>query len=334
MKALMTPLLTLAGAGLLLGGATGCSGKGDDTGGGGPSPELATSHEAMDFGLQPYGVASGMSLTIANVGADTLTLDSVAVTDPWSIEDEVPGSLEAGESAGLTIAFVADNRGTNEGEVVIRSNDPTRPELVIPLSADVDTPPELTLFLDPPEAFTDTVLEAAVNVSGDSTYLDLGYSWQVDGSVISGAADSQLDGVTHFNKHQTVRVTVTPLVGVVYLDSLSTEITIDNTPPEAPEVAWSSLTPDPGVDDLQCVIDEEAYDADPEDADSLVYSFVFQVDGVDYTDAVATDRPGDTIPAEDLGRSQEWTCTVTAIDGDGAETEPVTVALETGGAPP
>ncbi|RMF04798.1 MAG: DNA polymerase III subunit beta, partial [Alphaproteobacteria bacterium] len=46
---------------------------------------------------------------------------------------------------------------------------------------------------------------------------------------------------------------------------------------------------------------------DPEDAKSLDYRFIFQVDGVDYTDAVTTDRPGDTIPAADLKRLIEKT---------------------------
>ncbi len=311
----------------------GC-GKGDDTGGdGATAPELATSHDAMDFGVQPYGVASAQSLTVANVGEEVLSLESVTATEPWAIDEEVPSELDPGASVGLTISFIAESRGTNEGEVTILSDDPARPELRIPLSAEVDTPPELSLVLDPPEAFTDTVLEATVGVTGEESYLDLGYSWQVNSSLVNGAEGPQLDGLDHFNKGDVVRVTVSPLVGVVHLDPLSAELTVKNSPPQAPKITWSSLSPQPGTDDLQCVIDEEATDADPEDAGALIYQFVWQVDGEDYLDAVATDLTGDTVPTEDLGRSQEWTCTVTAIDGDGAETEPVTIALETQGVP-
>ena len=329
MKISMLVLLTAVSTGPLLG-----CGKGDDTGGeGAAGPELATSHDAMDFGTQPYGVASAQSLTVANVGEEVLSLESVVATEPWAIDEEVPSELEPGASIGLTVSFIAGSRGANEGEVTILSDDPTRPELIIPLSATVDTPPEVLLNLDPPEAFTDTVLEAAVAVTGEERYLDLSYSWQVNDLQVSGAEGPQLDGLDHFDKGDVVRVTVTPLVGVVYLDALSAELTVKNSPPQAPKITWSSLSPQPGTDDLQCVIDEEATDADPEDADALVYQFVWQVDGEDYLDAIATDLPGDTVPTEDLGRSQEWTCTVTATDGDGAETEPVTIALETQGVP-
>ena len=66
--------------------------------------------------------------------------------------------------------------------------------------------------------------------------------------------------------------------------------------------------------ELLCVVETESSDAD---GDSVTYTFAWtDDDGADYTDATDTYETGDTVPGEDFGGAEDWTCTVTPDDGD------------------
>jgi hypothetical protein len=65
--------------------------------------------------------------------------------------------------------------------------------------------------------------------------------------------------------------------------------------------------------DLVCLIDEASTD---EDGDTISYSIEWEEDASSYTDAETTTETGDTVPEDDVGYNNTWTCTVTPSDGE------------------
>jgi len=321
MKALITALTLPLAAALL----SGCGGKDDDTGGT-LGPELSTSHEALDYGSVDFGLSSGQQLTVANVGDEPLTISAASVTSPWTLDTELPDTFEPGDSLGVNIGFLGEERGDLEGSFTLNSNDPTRPELVIPLTATVNSPPAVYVSIEPAkEVYTDTIVEAVLDVGGgDTSNLEVAYSWLVDDSLISEVGNPSLPGEAHFNKHQEVRVVITPRVGDIFLDTDQATVTVLNTPPEDPSIQLLPMEPDPG-EDLLCDVEVPSVDVDPEDAETLQYVFEWILDDKPYTGIPSTTSyPGDTISGSELIVGQKWDCTLTVTDGDGESTEPQT----------
>ncbi len=71
--------------------------------------------------------------------------------------------------------------------------------------------------------------------------------------------------------------------------------------------------PDSPGGELVCTIDEESTDAD---GDPITYTFDWDVDGSAFTDTDTTTHEGDTVPGEDVGFDEVWTCEVTPNDGE------------------
>ena len=86
----------------------------------------------------------------------------------------------------------------------------------------------------------------------------------------------------------------------------------DNTPPTAPEIAFSPAAPRAGGSDLVCRIEVPAVDID---GDAITYVIDWSRDGVDFSGAEDGVETGDTVPGHRLEEGQRWTCTVHADDG-------------------
>ena len=319
MKALITALMLPLTAGLLLG----CSGKEEDTESTG-GPELSASHESLEFGSVDFGLGAGLQITIANVGDEPLTISSAGATSPWRVDTEIPETFEPGDSLGVNIGFLGAERGDLEGSFTLTSNDPTTPELVIPLTATVSSPPTVFVTIEPSkEVYSDTTLEAFVEVGGgDDSNLELTYSWLVDDLLIDQVVNPTLPGTAHFDKHQTVRIVVTPRVGDIILDNTQDEVTVLNSPPSDPVIFVVPDDPEIG-EDFVCEVDVESVDVDPEDAKTLDYSFEWTLNDMPSTVTPSTTYfIGDTIPGNQTEIGQRWTCTLTVTDGDGISSEP------------
>jgi hypothetical protein len=135
--------------------------------------------------------------------------------------------------------------------------------------------------------------------------------WSVNGTVVSATKD-ELDGLTSFDKNDTVSVTVTPKDSESGASVTSALLTVVNTLPEAPELALTPSEPS-ATDDVVCEVDYQEPDLD---GDVLTYTVAWEQNGVAFTGADTTTLTGDTILAEDRDEDDVWVCTVTPFDGD------------------
>lgn len=102
-------------------------------------------------------------------------------------------------------------------------------------------------------------------------------------------------------------VTLTPRDGMDVGEAVSTSITIENTAPEAPNVA---IGPVPGREnsDIWCAV-TNLDDLDPDTAQDLTVSWSWSVDDADAGIA------DDTVPAASQTAGEEWGCSAVVSDG-------------------
>lgn len=122
-------------------------------------PEINVTPRTIDFGRVPAGREATETITVMNIGQSTLTFDAIALeqiqsdfsvtigdVDPsqdTSIladpdRDGSPG-LDPNKSFQLTVHYLTEVEGPDEGSVVIVSNDPSSPTTII-LKANGATP--------------------------------------------------------------------------------------------------------------------------------------------------------------------------------------------------
>jgi hypothetical protein len=267
---------------------------------------------------------------------DTLSCSYTGYSDPdgdpdassfaWTVE-----GVAAGTGSSLAGAFGRDDAVT----CTVTPSDGSATGT--PVSATVtirNTPPVLTaVSLSPTTATTDTTLAAAVSATDlDGDTVTYSYAWSVDGSAVA-ATGSSLSGVSWFDKHQTVQLTVTPGDGTDSGASVSSSVvTVLNTPPEAPSLGIDPAAPREGFEDLLCEVVAASHD---DDGDGVSYTMSWEVDGLAYTAGggdtgdtgaawvgpYTTTWPGDSVPGEDTREGEVWSCTATPDDGDDAGTD-------------
>jgi len=194
-----------------------------------------------------------------------------------------------------------------------------------------DAPVVTGVTLTPTTARTLDTLTASASASDpDGDPLTITYDFYVDGTLVQSGSTSTLSGITYFDKHQSVYVTVTADDGTDSTSASSASVLIENTPPTAPTVSITPSSPTAG-DTLLCNIVTPSSD---DDLDSITYTITWEVDGVTYEAGGTTDTGGldsgdpgwlgpsttiwtdDTIDGADVDYSQTWTCTATPNDGD------------------
>ncbi len=217
---------------------------------------------------------------------------------------------------------------------------PDCPEVDTDLDTDEDTdaaPPENQpptieeLVLTPDPVRTDDVVTATAVISDpEEDELTTTWSWFVDGNLVQTGADATLDGTLWLDKGDTLSVTVETTDGESTSAATTTPVTVANTAPTAPEVVITPEEPLPG-DELLCALAAPSTDADE---DAIAYTVSWTVNGTPYTMSddwsgpQTTSLVDDTVPAEDVGRSESWSCTITPDDGE-AEGEAGTATVET-----
>ena len=240
--------------------------------------------------------------------------DPVSLVWQWSVD----GALRV----GLTEDTVQSSE-TGFGEVwsvvVTPEDDSSAGE---PAEASVEignaAPLITSATLDPSEAYTDTTLTVtatATDADGDESTIVV--DWFVDGVSIGLSGEDLSPDETMRGDLVSAQVSATDGMSTGAAVSVG-PIEILNTAPSAPEIA---LEADGLKADLICeiVLPGEDIDADP-----VLYDISWTLDGKPWTGKVmSTYRTDDTIVKGDLSSEQEWTCTVSATDGD-ASSEPVT----------
>lgn len=133
------------------------------------------------------------------------------------------------------------------------------------------------------------------------------YTWLVDGAALPEQNEAVLDAAAT-TKGTDVVCKVTPFDGsATGAPVVSPPVTILNTPPEAPKVAFDPPIPQEDAA-LSCVIIEPAFDIDN---DPLTYSYTWTVDG-----ATVPNLKDPVIAVPKGSACAEWACSVIAFDGE------------------
>jgi hypothetical protein len=187
-------------------------------------------------------------------------------------------------------------------------------------SADNAAPSGAAIAIEPAapgddDDLTCVITTEATDPNGDA--VSYRYGWSKNGSDAGIAADTVSASLTAGG--DTWTCTVTPNDGTLDGAQTSASVTIaqGNRAPSAPTV---SITPAEPTDDdvLTCVIDAESVDPD---GDTVTYAYAWSVDG---TDAGIS---GATVNAALTEAGQQWTCAVTASDGE-LESSAASVSVE------
>ncbi len=175
-----------------------------------------------------------------------------------------------------------------------------------------NTAPVATVRLQPARPDTRDDLVARVETSDlDAHEVEVGFTWSVDGVPTTIEGDTVAGSETA--KGQLWSVEALPYDGDSWGELAVAEVTIDNSQPGTPTVAFVPEQPQVGVDDLLCALQEPV--SDPDD-DELSYRVALSVDGASFEDTFDTELPGDTVPASATARGQRWECRVWADDGE------------------
>ena len=205
--------------------------------------------------------------------SDAVTLDNTApvvdsvtitpasgVTISSTLSCAATASDEDGDSPTLSYAWDADGTSLGSGSTLdISASGATKGQAITCTATATDSdggtdtgtdsvtvgntaPQVLSAAITPSSAQTNDTLSVLVTTSDDDDdTVSLTYLWYV-GSSTAGTG-STLDGTSAFDKGETVYVVVTPTDGEDEGDALATaSITIENTPPTAPEVSIATYT--------------------------------------------------------------------------------------------
>ena len=114
-------------------------------------PELLVAPEALDFGgvVVPYDGA--LELQLVNAGRATLEVDSIVLASGDAVYTVSPATASLGpdESVAVLVTFDPATYLDYSTDLVITSNDPERPELRVPVTAEGIDGPVPELVLDP-----------------------------------------------------------------------------------------------------------------------------------------------------------------------------------------
>lgn len=126
-----------------------------------PAPRLQVSPAAgVDFGAVALGIGARREVTFTNAGTADLTIESLTIepgvdTDTGEFAFETPPAgairLRPGASHARALTFHNERGGTGPAaaQLVVRSDDPTTPEVALPLSATRSAAPTCAAVLEP-----------------------------------------------------------------------------------------------------------------------------------------------------------------------------------------
>lgn len=105
-------------------------------------PAVAVTPAALDFGVLGPRETRVLEATIASVGAATLRVEELVVSGSgaFTLVEGTSVSLVPGESASVTLAFTPVASGEATGTLGVRSTDPERPWVEVPLVGGADVP--------------------------------------------------------------------------------------------------------------------------------------------------------------------------------------------------
>ena len=116
---------------------------------------LDVSPTAIDFASVPIGTSPTSAVTLTNLGTGPCSVDGIGIAlgsdSQFYLSSPPPGpaalTLAPGQSAAVVVGFAASYRTSphhRTGQLVMTSNDSDKPDIAVPLAADIDVGCELT----------------------------------------------------------------------------------------------------------------------------------------------------------------------------------------------
>jgi hypothetical protein len=216
------------------------------------SIDLDNRDPSVSVTLGPGGPTRTDTLTCTATVADDDD-DTLTTTFSWT----VAGASEAGAiTSGLTSTLSGAFSVGQEVICMVDTDDEKGGLASASASVEIENiPPTLSaVTLDRSVLYTNDLLTAVVSASDDDGGIPtVTYSWYVEGALVQESTSQSLDGTVHFDRGEEVYVVVTADDGTDETQDLSSALTVDNTPPETPEISIEetchSVSFD-GVDDL------------------------------------------------------------------------------------
>jgi hypothetical protein len=160
------------------------------------------------------------------------------------------------------------------------------------------------------EGLVADILEQPTDVDGDE--IILAYSWTVDGKRFPAGDSTAAIPAGILQKGQKWKVAVTASDKELESKPATAEVTVVNSPPQAPRVAIRPSAP-LSSDDLNCRLVKPTPDVD---GDALKHTFEwFRVKGKQAKPAGKAQAQGSQLPAKQTKKGQHWVCRVRAHDG-------------------
>ena len=250
---------------------------------------------------------SGLAL-VATVETSDPDGDDVIVEASWTV-DGVSAGVNALEVPALLLEL------DQEWTLLARASDG---EVWIEESASIvignAQPVVSSVVLTPEDATVEDTFSVAFEVEDDDETTAV-YDWYINGELYLEDGGDSLSAST-FAKYDQVSVYVTASDDLQSSEPRSSNVvTIENSAPVAPTLAFTPAEPHAGHDDLVCAIDEAATDPDGDELD-VEFSWAYQ--GVPTSGDYTAIHDGDTVDGSRLEEDAVWTCTVEVSDGEAA----------------
>ncbi|MDP2312104.1 MAG: choice-of-anchor D domain-containing protein [Pseudomonadota bacterium] len=236
-------------------------------------PVLAIEPDPYEFGAVPFGCLTGKTLTLSNIGSDTLVIDSIIGMG----EDQgyrlpalpqLPLEIEPGGSVPLQLLYEASSEALQTSQVWVTSNDPSGAKVatqtgwgVVGDCVEVDVPANETIALDLSFTVEAGLADVAFALDTTSSMSGLALAMASEFRNIVGDLDSLFSDATYgvatyddyaespYGSRGTdlpfiLRQQQTEDIGAVQR-ALSTEVAIhygDDTPESTMEALYQGLT--------------------------------------------------------------------------------------------
>jgi subtilisin family serine protease/sugar lactone lactonase YvrE len=112
------------------------------------APDLALSDESLEFGTVFLGTMRTRTVTVENIGSDTLHVSGLTIDEGVYSVDPAGFTLQPGGARTMTVTFTPAGPGAFAGTLTIASDDPDTPEAEVTLSGTAVSPP--IVGVDPP----------------------------------------------------------------------------------------------------------------------------------------------------------------------------------------
>lgn len=248
--------------------------------------------------------------------SDTLTCNTTGFSDTDGDADQTVFSWDVngvvvGSSSTLSGLFGVNDEVTCTATAYDGEDYGT--EMTATVTVENTLPTVMGVDIDPKPAKTNDVLAVTGTTSDDDgDTVTLVYSWKVDGVEVS--TDPTLDGAIHFDKGQSVEVTVTPFDGFEYGTPKTDDVVVQNSLAEGLTVLVNPQTAYGGLDDLICAVETTPIDAD---GDALTYSVWWKKDDSAWGGVPETTHwEDDTVTADRTSEGDAWKCIMTPNDGE------------------